>query len=232
MAANLAERDTVRTLPLAGYLGRDPGLHVREISGPDDVDFAPTMSCYRAVFGSGGLAVPDEDFRRALPLAGYHLWSVRGSDVDGPVAGIASFFGLATAGFGGYLALVGALHRTGRLRPLVALMEERLLADRPRTRGWYIEVGPDTDPAAFQAIGFHEIAVDYRQPGQPEIATRLFYKPFGRSYGPPALSAGEVVLAVEDILAVVYDIAAPQEHPTYQTIAKALPDPGEAAPLR
>lgn len=224
MAEHLAARDTVATLPLAGYVGHDPDrpLDVREITDADDLDFAPTMARYREAFGGGGLAVPETDFRRALAGADYHLWALRGTD-DGQVEGLASFFSLPGAGFGGYLALAGSLRGTGRLRPLVARIEQRMLRDRPAARGWYIEVGPATDPGPFRAIGFREVEVDYRVP--PNVPVRLLYKPFGRCYDPPELAAGDVLGAVEEILVTAYGVAEPRAHPTFRLVAGGLADP-------
>ncbi|HEX3782917.1 MAG TPA: GNAT family N-acetyltransferase [Pseudonocardiaceae bacterium] len=232
MAEYLDSVDEVPTLSLARYVGRDADrpVLVREITDPADPDFAPTMRQYREAFGDGPLAIGEAEFRTAISGgAGYHLWSVRGED-GGPVGGVASFFGLDTAGFGGYLALTGALRGTGRLRPLIALIEQRLLREHPAARGWYIEVGPDTDAGPFDAVGFREIAIDYRQPdlARPETGpagtgVRLMYKPFGRCYGVPDLTAGTVLAAIEDVLRVVYGIDEPRTHRTYGRAVETLP---------
>jgi GNAT superfamily N-acetyltransferase len=233
MAAHLERCDAVRTLALATYVGRDPNrpLHVREITGPEDVDFAPTMNLYWAEFGNSKLAVAEEDFRRALAEGGrYHLWSLRSTE-DGPVDGLASFWVLQTAGFGGYVVLAGALHRTGRLRALVARIEQQMLRDQPTVRGWYIEVGADTDSGPFRSVGFYQLAGDYQQPTvgdsattEPTIPVRLLYKQVGRCYQAPRLAANDVLAAVAEILAKVYGIAAPREHTTFKLLAQDLAD--------
>jgi hypothetical protein len=211
MADHLDGRPTVATIPLARYVGRDPErpLHVREIDGPDDPDFTATMVLYRDVFGTGGLAVPEASFLRALTCGGgYHLWSVRVAAGTGPVLGLVSFFSLRTVGFCGYVAFAGELWGAGRLRGLVARIEDRMLRDRSSARGWYVEVGPTTDAGPFLAVGFREIPVDYRQPcaDGPGLPVRLMYKPFGRAYQPVVLSAAEVSDDVEQIMATVYGV--------------------------
>lgn len=225
MAEHLDRRDTVGTLPLAGYVGQDPGLllDVREVDGPADPDFAPVMRLYESEFGSGGVAVPESAFVAALARAGenYHLWALRAAHGVGGPQGMVSFFSLPTAGFCGYLALGGGLRGTGRLRPLVARIERRMLLDRPTARGWYVEVERTTDPGPFLAVGFRELAVDYRQPCAEgrDIAVRLLYRRFGRCYGPPDLPKTEVSAAVADILGAVYGVADPHTHPTFLAVA-------------
>ncbi len=235
MAGYLESTRTVRTLCLADYVGRDADrpVLVTEITGPGEPDFTPTLRQYRAVFGAGPLAVEEAEFGRALAeTAGYHLWSLRETQA-GPISGLASFFALRSAGFGGYLALTGGLHGTGRLRPLIALIERQLLRERPTARGWYIEVGPDTDPGPFDAVGFWEVGIDYRQPGRPgeDVPVRLMYKAFGRWYGPPELPGSALLVAVEDILGMVYDIRRPRTHRTYLAAEESVRG-GAAATLR
>ncbi len=231
MAAHLDRCDTVPTVPLATYVGRDPDrpLHIREITGPDDVDFAPTMRRYWAAFGNSGLAVAEADFLQALADGGsYHLWSLRSAE-DAPIDGLASFRTLSTAGFAGYLVLADTLHHTGRLRTLVARIEEQMLRDQPTVQGWYIEVATNTDSTPFRSIGFHQLAVDYQQPTVTEppgaeqtIPVRLLYKQVGRCYRPPKLAAHDVLSTVAEILAQVYNVAEPREHPAFKLLAQDL----------
>ncbi|HEY3610038.1 MAG TPA: GNAT family N-acetyltransferase [Pseudonocardiaceae bacterium] len=231
MAAHLDRCDAVRIVPLAAYVGRDPDrpLHIREITGPDDADFALTMRRYWAAFGNSGLAVAEADFQQALAEGGsYHLWSLRSAE-GGPVDGLASFRTLSTAGFAGYLVLADALRHTGRLRALVARIEEQMLRDQPTVHGWYIEVGADTDSGPFRSVGFHQLAVDYQQPAVDEpagaeqtIPVRLLYKQVGRCYQAPRLAAHDVLTAVAEILAQVYDVAEPREHPAFTLLAQDL----------
>lgn len=234
MADHLDRCATVGTIPLDRYVGRDPArpLDIQEIAGPTDPDFGPTMALYRQIFDGTDLAVPEDDFRRALADDCYHLWAVRGERRDEPVNGLVSLFSLPSAGYVGFLALTGVLHRTGRLRPLIARIEERMLADRTTMHGWYVEVGPGTDPAAFRAIGFQELAVAYAQPAAARPAARLMFRPFGRSYGRIELRASDALAALADILAVVYRVAAPREHVTYRTIAAQLDAAGPLVTFR
>ncbi|HEY3606825.1 MAG TPA: hypothetical protein VGL06_04960, partial [Pseudonocardiaceae bacterium] len=168
-------------------------------------------------------------FRQSLAEGGsYHLWSLRSAE-GGPVDGLASFRTLSTAGFAGYLVLADALHHTGRLRALVARIEEQMLRDQPTVHGWYIEVGADTDSGPFRSVGFHQLAVDYQQPAVDEPAgaeqttpVRLLYKQVGRCYQAPRLAAHDVLTAVAEILAQVYDIAEPREHPAFTLLAQDL----------
>jgi hypothetical protein len=226
MAATLGRTDQVTQLPLDRYVGRDATLDVRSVC--DEREFAAAMSRYRATFPPGPLTVPETDFRLALGGGGYHLWTLRRRPDDPEADGIASFFSLPDAGFVGYLALTGPLRRIGALRPLVARIETQLLADRATVRGWYAEVGPDTDITPYRQIGCHELAVDYRQP----VPVRLVFKPTGRVYCPPRLTAGDLLTDIASILTSVYGIADPDGHPTLTRLADALPDPTDLVPLR
>jgi len=203
IAAHLSECSAIGTFSLARYVGQVPP-YARALIGPKDPDWASTMASYRTFFGSTEHGVPESEFARAYPVP-FHFWSLRRTPA-GPVAGMASFFTLTNAGFGGYVLFSDALRGTGALRPLVAKIEMRMLADRPSVGGWYIEVADSTDPTPFRAIGFTELPVRYTTParGGAELPIRLMYKPIGRHYPPKLPTPAEVGEVIHEIRAVVY----------------------------
>lgn len=232
MARCLAARPAVPTMRLDAYVGRDPArpLVVTEVTGEAEPDFAAALAVYRAAFPAGAAAVEPAGFAAALrraPRSGdgrYHLWALR-REPEGPVLGMASFFAFPCAGFGGYAAFAPGLRGTGRLPLLLARIEERMRRDAPEARGWYIECETAAQAAIFRKTGFHELAIDYVQPPLPgggTVRLALLYKPFGRGHEPPALGCGEFLDAVEPILRVVYDIAAPRGCPFFAGIERQL----------
>ncbi|MFD9733894.1 GNAT family N-acetyltransferase [Umezawaea sp. NPDC059074] len=204
MAEHLSGQDAVRTFSLSRYVGSG-SPHVTPLTGQDDPDWDSALALYRQVFGSTAYSVPESEFTRAHPVP-FHFWSLRRTPSD-PVAGMASFFTLKTAGFGGYVVFAEGLRGIGALRPLVARIELRMLADRPSVTGWYVEVADMTDPAPFHAIGFTELPVRYTTPDPEgvEVAIRLLYKPIGRHYRPALPTPAETDEAIREIRAVVYD---------------------------
>jgi GNAT superfamily N-acetyltransferase len=229
MAASLATVDQVALLPLDRYVGRDGSFDVRPVA--DDAEFARAMALYRRTFADGPATVPESAFDTARTEPGYHLWTIRRAPADPEPEGLVSFFALPEAGFVGYVALTGSLHRAGLLRSLVAHVETQLLAERPLVRGWYSEVSSDVDITPYLRIGARELAIDYRQP-DPDLPLRLVFRPAGRCYASPRLTVGELLTDVEHILVAVYGIARPREHDTYRRIARALPDPQAQVPTR
>lgn len=230
MAATLARTDRVRGLPLDRYVGRDGAFEIRPAT--DDAEFDAAMTVYRKAFAPGPATVPESAFRRARSDPDHRLWTVRRTPADPVPAGLASFFVLPAAGFAGYLALTGPLRHTGLFRPLIARMETALLAERTGIRGWYAELAPGTDIAPYLAIGCRELDVDYHQPA-PDVPMRLIFKAPGRSYAPPVLTTADHLTDIEHILAMVYGIAEPREHPTRRRLAAGLPPaPTAAVPLR
>ncbi|MEQ1638434.1 MAG: hypothetical protein ABL903_17315 [Methylococcales bacterium] len=132
---------------------------------------------------------------------------------DSAIEGMASFFTFEEAGFGGYVALTGALKGSGRLRLLLARIEEQMLKDGRGCQGWFIECEPKGQELIFEHLGFREVAITYRQPpmsGQPFYALadapalRLMYKEFGCRYDKPELSCETFMNAVEWIFGAVY----------------------------
>lgn len=229
MAATLGRANYVAQLPLDSYIGRDDTLDVR--SAHDEHEFSAAMDLYRRTFPPGPFTAGESNFRHALTNPNYHFWTLRHAPTDPGPDGLASFFVLPAAGFVGYLALTGSLHRAGLLRQLVARIETQLLAERTAVRGWYAEVSADVDITPYRRIGCHELAIDYRQP-DPEIPLRLVFRSIGRSYAPPRLLAADLLGDMEQILKTVYGIANPGDHPTYRRIAAALGSRTAEVPLR
>jgi len=225
MREHLAARDRVRLIPLARYVGYDPAvsISVTEITGADE-DLASVLAVYASAFPPGANAIDPAAFRRAVACRGglgpsvrYHLWALREAP-GAPVGGMVSFFSLPGIGFGGYLVLGTPLRGRGKLRSVVARIEEQMRRDDTGARGWLIECEPEGDALRiFGRIGFREIALDYRQPALPghgEEAPRLAlaYKEFGAAYAPADLSRDELREAIWSVFATVYGIEAPERH--------------------
>jgi GNAT superfamily N-acetyltransferase len=226
MREHLAARDRVPSIPLARYVGRDPAapLAVHEISG-EGPDLDGVLAVYASAFPPGPTAVDPATFRRAVagraglaPGVRYHLWALREAP-GAPVGGMASFFSLPGSGFGSYLALGAPLRGRGRLRSVVARIEEQMRRDGTGARGWLIECEPEGEALRiFGRLGFREVALDYRQPplpGHGEEAPRLAlaYKEFGGVYAAAHLGRDELREAMRSVFAVVYGIDTPERHP-------------------
>lgn len=203
LAAHLATLASVGTFSLSRYVGR-PIPHARPLTAPADPDWAATMELYRTAFGATDYRIPESEFAREYPVP-RHFWALRRTSTSA-VAGLVTFFTLTTAGFGGYGLFTGDLRGVGALRPMIAQVELRMLADRPTTRGWYIEVAPKTDQAPLRAVGFIELPVRYTVPSQTgdELPATLMYKPIGRHYTPTLPTESEVDAAVREIREVIY----------------------------
>ncbi|MGW4523725.1 GNAT family N-acetyltransferase [Amycolatopsis sp. NPDC004378] len=205
LAAHLATLASVGTFSLARYVGH-PIPHVRPLTAPADPDWAATMDLYRGAFGTTEYGIPESEFTRKYPVP-RHFWALRRTP-GSAVAGLVTFFTLTTAGFGGYGLFTGDLRGIGALRPMIAQVELQLLADRPATRGWYVEAAPKTDRAPLRAVGFVELPVRYTVPSRTgdELPATLMYKPIGRHYPPTLPAESEVEVAVREIREVVYGI--------------------------
>jgi hypothetical protein len=211
MAKFLEARERVELEDLNVYIGDDRAhpLEARAVRTGGDADFEPAMAVYRRAFVRPALAIPVAEFAARLQerVAGgaYHLWTLR-AGAEAAVHGMASFFSLPAAGFGGYLALEEPLRGRGRLRGLLARIERALVGDSSTTRGWYIECEDDVVPI-FERCGFSRLALPYRQPGlangAPAVALSLLYKEFGASYA-PQVRKREFVAAMGDIASVIY----------------------------
>jgi len=248
MARYLAACASIPLIPLGPYVGDDPErpLHIHEIAGATDPDLDATLAMYAEAFRPGPVTVAVDEIRRSLvqpsvsrPRSTYHLWALRASP-DAPVAGMASFFGLPGAGFGGYVAFAKALQGTGRLRPLLARIERQLVEDRTGARGWYIECERDeVTLSRFRHAGFHEAALDYRQPAlrpSPNAAAGvplvLLYKEFGAGYGTPTVTVDEFRETLAQIYRVVYRVPAPESTPLYRLVARLAGASGRALTFR
>jgi GNAT superfamily N-acetyltransferase len=218
MAEHLARVPVVETLALTTYVGRDPErpIDVSAVATATDRDLEAVLAVYRRAFPSGPTTIDTDRFARTLALTSgrrdrrYHLWALR-LEPGARVEGMASFFTFPEGGFGGYVALVGALRGTGRARLLVARIEEQMVRDGLGARGWYVECGPDSHAArSFVRAGFHELALPYRQPalgpGAAESPVRLLYKEFGARGTTPNLAGPAIRAALRRIGATVYDL--------------------------
>lgn len=249
MADYLAARPRIPLQPLQHYIGEDPqrAFSVEEIGAArppgEGGSFDAALALVRAAIPAAGRVAAAADFDAALVAARaggppYHLWALRAPGARGPgaVSGVASFFTLPSAGFGGYIVLAGALRGRGLLPLLIARIERRMLADGGRASGWFIECGEDS-AAAFLRRGFVDVALEYRPPAVGAAAPaagperlRLLYKPFGlacRASPPPPR---RVLHALREILRDVYGVAAPTRHPCYR-LARASLAPAAAGAL-
>jgi len=237
----LDRRATVDLTPLARYIGEwgadESSVHafdVIELRDASQPEFAAAIDVYRRAFDSPSTAVEPASFVRGLrryaePGYRYHLWAVRGRS-DGIVAGMASFFGFAVLGFGGYVVLEGTLRGAGCLRPLLAKMEQQLIEDALGMQGWLIECESESTAEVFRRCGFFALDVGYVQPDLPGSADGgtspliLMHKRFGRVYGPPRLTSIELLAGLGEVLRHVYRVDAPQMHPTLRMVAARIGD--------
>lgn len=232
MARFVAAHQRVPLIPLLSYVGRDPGsgLQLREIDETDGAFDATIALLHEAIPVPGRVASPQQ-FREALARGRgakmkYHLWALAGA--CGRLEGMASFFTMRPAGFGGYVVLSGSLRGRGLLRPLIARIEERMVRDVAGAQGWFVECADDTR-ARLVRVGFHEIGVDYRPPavGEGGAVAReerlhLLFKPFGLPIEAPTPARGFVLDAVAAILRHVYGVARPRAHRCYRRVARTL----------
>lgn len=232
MARDLDARAKVDLLRLDHYVGHDPArpLVVREVTA-GDADLPAVRRIYASSFRDRSTAMDPAALGSEPAGAGrgageyaYHLWALRPAP-EAPVAGLASFFTLPDAGFGGYIALEPPLRGTGRLPLVLARIETQMVRDGFRATGWYVECDDDV-VAVFRGAGFRELAVSYRQPslrpGGPTPALHLLYKPFGRVYTPPALPGRALLAAMRQILRLVYAIDRPEEAAVYRDLARQV----------
>lgn len=237
----LRKRARVALQPLAASIGHDPGrpFEVEPLHASHRSFGAALRLARREIPQAGRVASPDE-FRAALRRSGkagfaYHLWRIHARGQRG-THGMASFFTLASCGFGGYLVLAGPLRGRGLLAPVLARVEAQMMADGVRTPGWFIECGDDDAPP-FLKRGFAEVPLEYRPPGvgrqlhgtetetdadvKPE-RLRLLYKPFGSVYPPVVLNTRFVLQALREILVAVYGLRDPRRSGTYRLAGRTL----------
>ena len=226
MQSYLCARDTIPLGPFDAYIGAsaESPLVVSPVEHANDPALAETMAVYRRAFGDSDLAVAEPVFASLLSrrrdAVRYHLWSLRPPE-GGPVCGLASFFALPCAGFGGYVALEPPLLHTGRLATLIARIERTLIADAPAAQGWYIECAGDAVAACFMRSGFRPIALPYRQPPDGPSLT-LLYKEFGASYEPAHLTAASFLAAQRAIVRAVYGLDSPDDAPSFVELARTV----------
>ncbi|WP_050416351.1 GNAT family N-acetyltransferase [Azoarcus sp. CIB] len=238
MSDALASHPRVALVPLGRYAGQDPtdGLVVEVVSSPDRPPdgIATAAAIARAAIPVPGRVAAQQDFAAAFALgdsgaAHYHLWLLR-TATDAPAEGMASFFTLPTAGFGGYLVLAGTLRGRGLLRRAVARIEARMRQDGTSAEGWFIECGAEA-VAVFRHIGFIDVPCDYRPPavgeaspgGAPE-RLHLLFKPFGMRREPDRLERDFVSRALREILCSVYAIGNPEAASCYRRVLRTLAD--------
>jgi GNAT superfamily N-acetyltransferase len=223
----LDKHSEIKVLNLGRYVGYDlaKSVNIRAVESETDADFQAVMSVYQGAFAHNRLGVQTQDFIDFLQKVkqsnleyDYHLWAIR-SALELKVEGMVSFFTLPQAGFGGYVVFEGSLLGTGRLRSVLARMEQQMLQDCPDTKGWYIETDALKKCDHWVHMGFREIDLQYQQPpliGQEiGLKARLLYKPYGRIYGEPSLSYDDLLTAIEQIYYIVYQIDRPCDHPSY-----------------
>ncbi|HEY1049374.1 MAG TPA: hypothetical protein VGE39_06455 [Prosthecobacter sp.] len=160
----------------------------------------------------------------------YRLWGLALDESDSAaLQGFASFYSMPRCGFGGYLALCGALRGRGLLREVMRRMEAFMRESNPQTHGWYVECEPASPEAAiFKRCGFTQVPISYLQPQLVSDTTgishatplELLYKPLPPSDSaddattstPPALpslTAAELKHNLTHILFACYDLAEP-----------------------
>ncbi|NMG75899.1 GNAT family N-acetyltransferase [Aromatoleum diolicum] len=242
MASFLRERRRIPFYPLQHYVGHDPQreFEIREIDGQGDraapagggQAFQAAIALARvAIPMPGRVAAPDQ-FASALAAARaggppYHLWALRAPGAD-VMDGMASFFTLHFAGFGGYLVLTGALRGRGLLPLVLARIEAQMMRDDTQAEGWFIECGEES-ARLFLHAGFAEVPLDYRPPPVGDQATQqqperlhLLYKPFGMLRPACHLRGNFILHALEEILREVYGVAAPPRHDCYRLARDTL----------
>ena len=220
MARFARSHPRVALVPLQSYVGRGDALPLRvsEIETPDG-NFRAAMRMLENEILSPGRLVAGAEFKRALARRRYHLWSLARPGGRKP-EGVASFFTLRRAGFGGYIVLGTTLRGKGMLRPLLARIEEQMIRDATRAEGWFVECD-QRSMRPFLATGFREVPVEYRPPtvGTGESRAperlRLLYKAFGAAAA-PRLTRSFVLACVADILREVYGMRQPRRHGCYR----------------
>lgn len=235
MSRAISWRHSIDLVEFDTYLGWDKQLRVVDVAGVDDPEFAGAVAVYKSAYSDPETCWPADIFRSAVErkpaLAAfgysYHLWGIHSTEA-GPCDGMASFVTMPTAGFGGYLAFDRPLRNSGRLRHVIARIEERMVRDNPDSGGWYLECNTDINRETFAKVGFFELDVPYEQPATaasgsrtPALSLHLLYKPFGSVYRPPVIPRDEFLTAVAEIYSVIYEVDA-QSDPSYRRLEESL----------
>lgn len=228
----------ISVMPLARYIGHDPLLpfDVVPITSDRDPKLRELMQVYFRSFPGGDTAISPDAFARTLRRIGsgqpglrYHLWGIRHAK-DDPLSGIASFYTLSSAGFGGYIALEAPLRGTGRCGLLLARIEEQMVRDQSGIRGWYIECDQESEAAtAFERLGFVPVFDNYIQPSLhifndelpdesrgPELV--LMYKHLSAVTTSRVHTRAQMIADVREIVSKVYGIEDPDSTPTLQSL--------------
>jgi hypothetical protein len=220
-----------------GADGRDPRPRIEEVADPDDPGLTAATDVYSAVFTDPATAVSPAEFRRALSRKGiveasggrYHMWSIYRPGAT-RCEGMASFFALHSAGFGGYLGLIPPLRGSGQLSYLLARIERQMVEDGTGARGLYLECAGQLERDIFvkPRFGFYELDVPYTQPAAASVTAlaaerlHLLYKPFGRVYRQPELSTAGFLDAMREIVTVVYGVEDADSSETYVQLERSL----------
>ena len=233
--AYIGARRRVPMQPLQASIGQDANrpFECHEL-GPGTAGFAEAVRLARAHIPHPGQVATLSQFRQAqrTSQAGgprYHLWRLSAPNTC-DMHGMASFFSLPSCGFGGYVVLSGPLRGRSLLAAVVARIEARMIQDKVRVPGWFIECSDDSAPA-FLRCGFAPVPLDYRPPLVGNLASaratdpepmHLLYKTFGPVFTPPALTRSFVLQALHEILRGVYGQAKPQRSFTYLRARQSL----------
>lgn len=250
MASFLRAHPRVPLYPLWHYVGRDPQrqFEVQEIdvmkadraaghaAEACDPTFAAAIDLLHAAIPVSGRVASPEQFTAAATASHnggppYHLWALH-APCSNSIDGMASFFTLPLAGFGGYIVLAAALRGRGILPLLLARIEAQMVRDSRQAQGWFIECG-DEVAIIFLKAGFAEVPLVYRPPAvgnelDPQAIRRaperlhLLYKPFGLPRPLCHLRKSFVLRALAEILRHVYGIVTPPRHACYRLARDSL----------
>jgi GNAT superfamily N-acetyltransferase len=211
----LQARDSIRLVDFDEYRGWGKDICIKEVKGKNDSELDTAIDLYEKIFKDRVTTSARADFREAFRTEGlahekghcYHLWTIStGADAnDANYEGMASFLTTKSGGVCGCLGFIDPAPDPGRLRPLLARIEERMMhALVPRIEermirdalgacGWTIACYDETQRSIFSKLGFQEADESQRpsfeQPrvpgeisGSPAGSVHLLYKPFGRKY--------------------------------------------------
>jgi GNAT superfamily N-acetyltransferase len=228
----------IPVIPLDRYVGkRNPDcLQIEEVNIRNESVLKDTLEIYTSAFIGGPMHVLTQEFfeflqkseKNSTPYS-YHLWCMRTGVLPHP-SGMASFFTLPGAGFGGYIAFPPAMRGQGRFPEALSLVERQMIRDGRGARGLYLECDPeDKSLPIFKRMGYHEVDITYRQ---PPLASKsdyqidrapilhLMYKEFGEMYTRPRISTSDFLSAVSWIFRVIYNVTDVEGNPFYQDVIR------------
>ncbi|HEX2749708.1 MAG TPA: GNAT family N-acetyltransferase [Verrucomicrobiales bacterium] len=220
MRDGLAARDRVELLDMAAYAcgEKNPPFTVENITRPDHPLADAFRELYAREFCKDLTAEDAKGFQGSRicpePPVPYHYWMWGVLPAAGqPLAGLVSFFALPHCGFGGYIAFDAPLRGKGHFRRLLRMIEKQFVRVNPSISGWYVECEHgSTESAVFTRCGFTEVPMVYLQPRLVSDVSgdsdgyhlALLYKPLGRIYSPPALTAAALKRDIAQFVRVVY----------------------------